>query len=86
MGSITEENEELKYTVGNGDLSKGGTNMISRIIYWLRYFLAVCFIAAIAFMIACTVFVIALIANENIRIRMVKDGHEEKKRNRKRRW
>lgn len=59
--------------------------MISTIKYHLRYFLALCFMAAIAFMIACTVFVLVLAANGNIKIRMIKDEREEKKRNRKRR-
>jgi hypothetical protein len=59
-------------------------NMISLLKYWLRHIITLCLMIAIVFMVACTVFVIVLIANGDIRIRMVKDGHEEKKRNRNR--
>ncbi len=40
--------------------------------------------AAIIYMIACAVFVAILIINGDIKIHMIKDEHEDKKRNRNR--
>ena len=58
--------------------------MITTIKYWLRYFLTICCMAAIIYMIACAVFVAILIINGDIKIHMIKDEHEDKKRNRNR--
>lgn len=45
--------------------------------YWLRHIITMSITIAIIFMIACTITVILLIANGNIRIRSIKDDGEE---------
>lgn len=51
-------------------------NMISAIKCYLRHILTLCLTIAIIFMIACTVFMIVLIANRNIRIHRIKEDEE----------
>lgn len=48
-------------------------NMISLLKYWLRHIITLCLMIAIAFMVACTVLVIVLIANGDIRIHRIKE-------------
>ena len=45
--------------------------------YFFRYILTLCLIAAIAFMVACTVLVIVLIANGAIKIHRIEEDEKE---------
>ncbi len=51
--------------------------------YWLRYILTLCLIAAIIFMMMCTVTVIYLIGKGDIKIRMIRDNRKKRS---KRKW
>lgn len=48
--------------------------------YYARCLLNLCLIVAVIFMLACTVLVITLIANGNIKIRKISDSEKEEKR------
>lgn len=50
--------------------------MISLLKYWLRHIITLCLMIAIIFMVACTIFVIVLIANGDIRIHRIKEDEE----------
>lgn len=52
-------------------------NMRSLLKYFFRYILTLCLIAAIVFMVACTVLVIVLIANGAIKIHRIEADEKE---------
>lgn len=52
--------------------------MISLLKCWFRYILALCLIAVIFFMMACTILVAVLIVNGNIKIRKIAGNREKK--------
>ena len=53
------------------------SNMRSLLKCIFRYILTLCLIAAIAFMVACTVLVIVLIANGAIKIHRIEEDEKE---------
>ncbi len=54
--------------------------MITAIKYWLRYFLTICCMAAIIYMIACAVFVIICVIHGDIKINVIKHENEKEKK------
>lgn len=59
---------------------KEESKMISTIKYYLRYFLTLCFIAAIAFMVACTVLVVVCAIRGDIKVNIIKSESEKEEK------
>ena len=54
--------------------------MILLLKYWLRHIIFLCLIVAIAFMVACAVFVIACAIRGDIKISIIKSENDKEKK------